>query len=317
MFESRLLQRRLTSASTMFALVLIAASHVAAMGNVRAGEECIAKPNAPAPQGQHWYYRTDRASNRQCWYLRPEDASVQKRATEATKQALSEPLRLTAAPAPAPARTQRPTAATAVTPVEPDISAPATPPPWPEAVKSLDVPASFEAAPKSTLAEWPQSADVIDRAPVPMSNPREEPQSSANARRSPAAAPARAAGEADHMLALVTIALVALAIAGPVYHVATWRRWRRAGGQQSLGWDRPSTQNIAYPRAGMSLLSGSETAARHISPPPESSFDQTEELTQALQQLLNEMQTKQSASRPEPSNEAVTRFAGKNVRAIA
>jgi hypothetical protein len=35
----------------------------------RAQIECLAKPNAVAPQGSHWYYRLDRATRRQCWYL--------------------------------------------------------------------------------------------------------------------------------------------------------------------------------------------------------------------------------------------------------
>ena len=34
----------------------------------------IASPgrNATAPQGSHWYYRVDRLSHRECWYLGPE-----------------------------------------------------------------------------------------------------------------------------------------------------------------------------------------------------------------------------------------------------
>ena len=39
-------------------------------------DECISKPNAPAPQGGHWYYRTDRTSKRQCWYLGEEGAKA-------------------------------------------------------------------------------------------------------------------------------------------------------------------------------------------------------------------------------------------------
>jgi hypothetical protein len=31
--------------------------------------DCVAAPNASAPQGQHWYYRIDRAHQRKCWYL--------------------------------------------------------------------------------------------------------------------------------------------------------------------------------------------------------------------------------------------------------
>ncbi|NVN86587.1 MAG: hypothetical protein HXX15_10920 [Rhodopseudomonas sp.] len=35
-----------------------------------AAAECLAKPNAAAPQGSHWYYRVDRSSKRNCWYVR-------------------------------------------------------------------------------------------------------------------------------------------------------------------------------------------------------------------------------------------------------
>jgi hypothetical protein len=42
----------------------------------RAQIECLAKPNAVAPQGSHWYYRLDRATHRQCWYLAAAGARV-------------------------------------------------------------------------------------------------------------------------------------------------------------------------------------------------------------------------------------------------
>ena len=32
-------------------------------------DDCLSKPNAPSPQGTHWYYRIDRATQRHCWYL--------------------------------------------------------------------------------------------------------------------------------------------------------------------------------------------------------------------------------------------------------
>ena len=31
--------------------------------------DCITKPNSAAPQGSHWFYRVDRVTHRQCWYL--------------------------------------------------------------------------------------------------------------------------------------------------------------------------------------------------------------------------------------------------------
>ena len=45
-------------------------------GRNAVADDCILKPNAPSPQGSHWYYRTDRVNNRQCWYLRSDDGQA-------------------------------------------------------------------------------------------------------------------------------------------------------------------------------------------------------------------------------------------------
>jgi hypothetical protein len=42
-------------------------------GAARAQDACLAAPNAPAPPGSHWYYRTDKPTQRKCWYVRPID----------------------------------------------------------------------------------------------------------------------------------------------------------------------------------------------------------------------------------------------------
>jgi hypothetical protein len=41
-----------------------------------AADDCLSKPNATAPEGSHWYYRLDRATRRECWYLGPEGRKV-------------------------------------------------------------------------------------------------------------------------------------------------------------------------------------------------------------------------------------------------
>lgn len=40
--------------------------------------DCLAAPNSPAPENSHWYYRTDRATQRKCWYLRGADQAPQQ-----------------------------------------------------------------------------------------------------------------------------------------------------------------------------------------------------------------------------------------------
>jgi hypothetical protein len=43
-------------------------------GVANAAPECLAKPDRTAAPGSHWYYRIDRATQRQCWYLKQLDA---------------------------------------------------------------------------------------------------------------------------------------------------------------------------------------------------------------------------------------------------
>src|ERR1051325_5762587 len=45
-----------------------------------ADADCLAKPNAAAAAGNHWYYRLDRASGRRCWYQRPTIAAANQAA---------------------------------------------------------------------------------------------------------------------------------------------------------------------------------------------------------------------------------------------
>jgi hypothetical protein len=66
--------------SVKFAPVLLAgvlaAANLAAVTEVRAqaaADNCLTSPKAAAPAGSHWFYRIDRATNRQCWYLRDKD----------------------------------------------------------------------------------------------------------------------------------------------------------------------------------------------------------------------------------------------------
>jgi hypothetical protein len=41
-----------------------------------AADECLAKPTG-TPAGKHWFYRVDRATKKQCWYLRDDDRASQ------------------------------------------------------------------------------------------------------------------------------------------------------------------------------------------------------------------------------------------------
>ena len=75
--EERMLQRKLTLVPSV-ALALVSTSWVISTETIRASEKCVTAPNAPAPRDQHWYYRTDRATNQQCWYLASRNTTVRK-----------------------------------------------------------------------------------------------------------------------------------------------------------------------------------------------------------------------------------------------
>jgi hypothetical protein len=51
-----------------------------------AAETCLAAPTQPAPQGSHWYYRLERATQRKCWRLVKLDREPQVTAKQAAAQ---------------------------------------------------------------------------------------------------------------------------------------------------------------------------------------------------------------------------------------
>jgi hypothetical protein len=50
-------------------------------------DNCLTQPNSSAPAGARWYYHTDRATQRKCWYLRGPDQPAQQPAAQTTSQA--------------------------------------------------------------------------------------------------------------------------------------------------------------------------------------------------------------------------------------
>ena len=66
----------LISLVTTLSLMALADGTLSA-GSARAEENCLAAPNAQAPQGSHWYYRTDSIKQSKCWYLRTEGQAIQ------------------------------------------------------------------------------------------------------------------------------------------------------------------------------------------------------------------------------------------------
>ncbi|WP_291853740.1 hypothetical protein [Bradyrhizobium sp.] len=95
--------------STKFAPALLAgilaAANLATVTEVRAQaatDNCLTSPKAATPAGSHWYYRIDRATNRQCWYLREKDDKNARAAPQPAAAPSS--TSSAAAPDPAPAK---------------------------------------------------------------------------------------------------------------------------------------------------------------------------------------------------------------------
>lgn len=279
-------QHRPTLVPAIFALLSLAISCAISARAIHAAP-CIAKPNAPAPQGEHWYYRTDRAIGRQCWFLGPEDANNQRDVTQAPDRPASDSV------APQPA--QRPTVATPPAATETNFRTPTNPPLSPDATKLPYMPPVFLTPPPAP-AEQQQSGDAIDPPPAaPASDPASEPQARAIEQSSPVPAPLQSTGDADHTLALAMIVFLTTAIFGSVLGVMRWRRRRKSSDRSVPEWAPSST---LYQRTQASPAVNSP--ARDIPPPP-SSFGDAERLAQDLQKILDELRTRPSDSLYEPS----------------
>jgi hypothetical protein len=84
-------------------LILVAEVFFTARAS-RAADDCLSKPNTTPPQGTHWYYRVDRTTHRQCWYLGAEGATVRPHQQQRTS-ALRSPTSSNVAARPEPRTT--------------------------------------------------------------------------------------------------------------------------------------------------------------------------------------------------------------------
>src|SRR5262245_52741152 len=101
----------------------------------------------------------------------------------------------------------------------------------------------------------------------------------------------------DHHLALLPAMFVFLATAGSIVHYFERRRRKRAArGFEPPQWAPVVTIKTADPGALIPLPSGAEIGKRLLPPPP-ASANQTERLTNALQQLLDRLQTELNLER--------------------
>jgi hypothetical protein len=60
------------AATTDLRAQVIAAAEAAMPATQAVADSCLSAPQGTTPSGSHWYYRIDRVTKRQCWYLREE-----------------------------------------------------------------------------------------------------------------------------------------------------------------------------------------------------------------------------------------------------
>ncbi|KIZ47567.1 MULTISPECIES: hypothetical protein [Rhodopseudomonas] len=211
-----------------------------------AADECLAKPNAPAPQGSHWYYRTDRTQNRKCWYVRGIDEKPAAIPTASAEPAAPEPAATQPVLHPGVANARAEFAQDAVTPAPAPENAPVAQPaesPFPNPAVALNAEPQVQPA-----AAWPDRRDTLSSADR---DPGASTATQTAVQAAPAAVAAEtpaetAAGSSIRMLlgALVTaLAVAGLAIGAIVKFGGTRPKVRRdANG-------RPDIWGDAFPAA--------------------------------------------------------------------
>jgi hypothetical protein len=254
-----------------------------------AADECLAKPNGPTPQGQHWYYRIDHANDgRQCWYLRQKTSRQTERiSSDAMAQAIQAPA--------APAAKMSP---------EENATPAAAPIPWLNMqTLSRPIPATPQ---KTTPQAQSDDAPLIttsNAAPEKMTDPPnavsnrpagdQQRRQQAQARSEP---PAPVIDPVDHTFAILMIVFAALAIAGPALHFTERRRRRR----KAVNFQPPPLARVVSLNASAPRIRKMppQRVAKPSAPMPIRPPDQTERLAHALQQLVDRLQT---VDRPEPN----------------
>jgi hypothetical protein len=190
---------------TMPALLAMLTLAAASAGRDARAEDCLAGPNAQAPQGSHWYYRLDRATHRKCWYVGAQRARMHRAAATAEERRLAAPVRAEVAdddvPAAADAATQ-PAFAPRLPAGASTASADAAP-----AESAPPAPAAAAPAPERIGPRSVQTTTERMRAPEPA-----EPPAPAAPEAAPPAPPASSGGRGALPAALFGIALLLAAL---------------------------------------------------------------------------------------------------------
>ncbi|QWG11342.1 hypothetical protein KMZ29_16530 [Bradyrhizobium sediminis] len=258
-------------------------------GAPEVADSCLAGPKGAPPQGGHWYYRIDRVTKRQCWYLGDEKEKVSRAAPETSPppdNSASPPKDAGTRRSIANARAELPLPQTRV---EQDTSvfagqrAPAAkadaPPPWNnQRVNAVDA----DGQRSIVASRWPElAAGNSSPAPAPSAvNAAARPQQTAEAAPPPviaavtlATADAPAAKPYGSVQMLLIAMIGALSVASLIASVIFRFGGRRRAGRRNVRGDRRVNWDI--PRADRPSLSEEARASasmREIDRLPEGSL---------------------------------------------
>lgn len=231
--------------SALFASILAGANFAAVAQNAakpvaenaaKPADTCLSGPKGAVPAGSHWYYRVERGTKRNCWYLGEEKDKTARAAPQDSASPSS--AAAAAAPAPDPAPPQ-PTARKSIADahaelpspqarVEPDVSINSQPQAnvaaAPAAIANSQTTVAPDAGPPPSLvtSRWPDgsAASPPDNTRVAEAEPPARPQAITKAAAQPAAPMALAAADSvperpsGSIQMLLMVMAGALALAG-------------------------------------------------------------------------------------------------------
>jgi hypothetical protein len=226
--------------AALFASILAGAS-LTSVTDIRAqaaADNCLTAPKDKTPAGSHWYYRLERGTGRQCWYLRDENdksaraAPRDSSADDGADTAAAEP----AAPPPRPVvRKSVANAHAELTSAQQRVEQEPAAVPEPRTVGMAPAPtfqnvppaiAPDTTTPSSTVAtRWPDSSEMSSASTfrTAAAEPQAEPPEASQAATLPAPVPAPVAlavadssmtKQSGSMQMLLVVVLGALAVAG-------------------------------------------------------------------------------------------------------
>lgn len=147
-------------ASILVFCAIVAGSAATPDRGASAADECLAAPKDSTPQGKHWYYRIERSSKRQCWYLGDEGRKTTQVSASAAPPESSPPEKT------APQQNRepmRPSVANARAELTKDIAVPFTPMPPLGQQNSAPVPRENPATQRTEHAPPPESWRLAER----------------------------------------------------------------------------------------------------------------------------------------------------------